>query len=173
VEELTRVTIYSNLPEVELFVNGKSVGKKRAVDHFFRFDIKNEGESKILAVAGECRDEGFIRKADKFNEKYLLREEGAVLNWFDITERDGYLSVKDKLSDITATEEGARIIDSLLRSGTEFNTGSFGESEAMRDMMGGFTFLRLSGMLGAMGIKIEKEQLLKINEELNKIKKKN
>ena len=172
VEDVTRVTVYSNLSEVELFVNGKSAGKKSASDHFFRFDIKNEGESKLTAVAGECRDDGFIRKVDKFNEKYLLKEESAVLNWFDITEIPGHLSVKDRVSDILATEEGAVIIDGLLRSGAPAGTAGIELNDTMRDMMGGFTLLRLSGMLGAMGIKVEKEELLKINKRLNKIKKK-
>ena len=115
---------------------------------------------------------GFIRKVDKFNEKYLLRDEGAVLNWFDITEVSGHLSVKDRLSDIMATEEGAKIVDELLHDGQKGDTGGFELNDTMRDMMGGFTLLRLSGMLGTLGIKIEKEQLLKINGELNKIKKK-
>ena len=38
-------------------------------------------------------------------------------------------------------------------------------------MMGGFTVLRLSGMLGMAGIKLTKEQLLAINEQLNQIQK--
>ena len=32
VEDVTKVTVYSNLPEVELFVNGESIGKKTAED---------------------------------------------------------------------------------------------------------------------------------------------
>ncbi|MBO5655059.1 MAG: glycoside hydrolase family 2 protein, partial [Clostridia bacterium] len=39
VEDVTKVTVYSNLPEVELFVNGESLGKKTADDHFFYFDV--------------------------------------------------------------------------------------------------------------------------------------
>ena len=35
VEDVTKVTVYSNLPEVELIVNGESIGKKTASDHFF------------------------------------------------------------------------------------------------------------------------------------------
>lgn len=171
VEEVTRVTVYSNLPEVELFVNGKSAGKVRAEDHFFRFDIKNVGESKLVAVAGECRDEGFIRRVGKFNEKYLLKEESTVLNWFDITEREGYLSVKDRLSDIAATEEGSRILKEILGSAMAHGAGGFDMNDTMRDMMGGFTLLRLSGMLGALGVKLGREELLSINERLNKIKK--
>ena len=73
VEDVTKVTVYSNLPEVELFVNGESIGKKTAEDHFFYFEVKNEGTSKITAVAGEYRDEGEIRKVDTMNEDYILK----------------------------------------------------------------------------------------------------
>ena len=41
----------------------------------------------------------------------------------------------------------------------------------MMQMMGGFTVLRLTGMLGMMNINLTKEQLLDLNEQLNKIKK--
>ena len=50
VEDVTKVTVYSNLPEVELFVNGESIGKKTAEDHFFYFDVKNVGESTIVDI---------------------------------------------------------------------------------------------------------------------------
>ena len=33
-----------------------------------------------------------IRKVEVFNEEYRLKEKGAVLNWFDITEVEGYYS---------------------------------------------------------------------------------
>ena len=38
-------------------------------------------------------------------------------------------------------------------------------------MMGGFTMLRLTGMLGMAGIKLSKEELLALNEKLNQIEK--
>ena len=41
---------------------------------------------------------------------------------------------------------------------------------SMMSMLGGFTFLRLAGMIGTMGIKFTKEELLDINAKLNKIK---
>ena len=44
-------------------------------------------------------------------------------------------------------------------------------NESMMQMMGGFTFIRLAGMVGAMGINFTKEQLLDINKKLNKIKR--
>jgi hypothetical protein len=49
--------------------------------------------------------------------------------------------------------------------------GGFEMSGPMMDMMGGFTVLRLSGMIGTMGINLTKEDLLDLNAKLNKIKK--
>ena len=39
------------------------------------------------------------------------------------------------------------------------------------DMLGGFTVLRLSGMLGMVNVSFTKEELLKMNKKLNKIRK--
>ena len=174
VEDVTKVTVYSNLPEVELFVNGVSVGKKNASDHFFYFDVKNVGESIITAKAGEFEDSGIIRKVETFNESYRLREKSAILNWFDITEVEGYLSINDKLSDIMATPEGmalfGQLFGAMLPKQGDTVMG-FEMNDSMMQMMGGFTLIRLAGMIGMMGINLTKEQLLGINAQLNKIKK--
>jgi hypothetical protein len=39
-------------------------------------------------------------------------------------------------------------------------------------MMGGFTLLRLTGLMGMAGVNFTKEELLAINKKLNKIKRK-
>ena len=177
VEDVTKVTVYSNLPEVELFVNGVSIGKKTASDHFFYFDVENKGESKIEAVAGEYRDCGMIRKVEVFNEAYRLREKSAILNWFDVTEVEGYLSINDKMSDIMRTPEGMgmfqQMFSAMMPKQGDTMMGGFEMNESMMQMMGGFTLLRLVGMIGMMGINFTKEQLLAINAQLNKIKKPN
>ena len=175
VEDVTKVTVYSNLPEVELFAGGQSLGKKAAADHFFYFDVPNVGQTKLVAVAGDYRDESMIRKVEVFNEDYRLREKGAILNWFDITEVEGHLSINDKMSDIMATLQGKMLLGGLLlkfmpKKGEKM-MGGFEMNEGMMQMMGGFTFLRLAGMIGMMGINLTKEQLLDINAKLNKIKK--
>ena len=175
VENVTRITVYSNLPEVELFANGKSLGKKKSNDHFFYFDVENMGTTVLVAVAGEHRDESVIRKVEVFNEAYRLREKNAILNWFDITEIEGYLSINDKLSDIMATKEGFELMSGMLSALIPKNgdtvAGGFEMNDAMMQMMGGFTLLRLAGMIGTMGVNLTKEQLLDMNSRLNKIKK--
>ena len=188
VEDVTKVTVYSNLPEVELFANGVSLGKKAAEDHFFYFDVPNAGETELLAVAGECRDESMIRKVDQMNPDYILREQGAVLNWFDITEIEGRFSLNDKLGDIMKTFGGklwfAMLFMTLARkmsAGKPKDGGSKNKKKkkaknpemnsGVMNMIGGFTVLRFTGMLGMRNVSFTKEELLKMNAQLNRIRK--
>lgn len=181
VEDVTKVTVYSNLPEVELFVNGKSLGRQSSPEHFFYFQVPNAGESALEAVAGACRDKSYIRKVDAFNEAYRLKEKGAVLNWFDITAPEGYYSLNDKVSDILKAEEGKKLFMDLMRKVAgdkkEKNDGNPAAAAManpkMMDMMGGFTVIRLLNLLGAAGPKVTftKEQMLGLNAQLNQIRK--
>ena len=189
VEDVTKVTVYSNLPEVELFVNGVSVGKKTAPDHFFYFEVKNEGESTIVAKAGEFTDEGKIRKVAEMNMDYVLVETGAVLNWFDIETREGYFSLNDTLGEIMKTLRGKLWFSGLLltfkkkmdankkskKDGEKKGGGGFTIDASMisgfMGMMGSFTVLRLTSMISMANISFTKEELLSMNKKLNKIKK--
>jgi beta-galactosidase len=181
VESETKITVYSNLPLVELFVNGVSVGKKESKDHFFYFTVKNEGESKILAKAGDLTDESVIRKVDKINEDYVLKEKGTILNWFDVEVKKGRYSLNDKISDITASFRGKLWIVkfglslkkkmSMNKNGESKSAGFDVDMKGMAKMIGSFTVLRLTSMMGMMNITFTKEELLKINKKLNKIKK--
>ena len=190
VEEVTKVTVYSNQPEVELFVNGESIGKKTAPDHFFYFDVPNVGESTIVAKAGDLTDEGKIRKVAERNMDYVLKEVGAVLNWFDVVEIEGRFSINDKISDIMASKRGKlwfmgvglkikKKMDAKKKGekAGEKKSGGFdvdlkgGNMGGMMDMLGGFSVLRLSSMMGMMGVTFTKEELLKMHKQLTRIKK--
>ena len=179
VEDVTKVTVYSNQSEVELFANGVSLGKKTAEDHFFRFDVPNVGETKLVAVAGECRDESVIRKVDTFNEAYRLVEKGAILNWFDVTEPEGFLSLNDKMGTVLQTQAGQQLFASMFGKfmggngeGGGMKAMGFELNADMMSMMNGFTVLRLFTLMGGMmDVKLTKEQLLGINAQLNMIPK--
>ena len=185
VEDVTKVTVYSNQPTVELFANGVSLGVKEAADHFFYFDVPNAGETKLVAVSGEWRDESVIRKVAEFNEAYRLREEGAVLNWFDVEMPEGYLSLNDKMGDVLSTVRGKLIFAGLMgkmlggkkgekEGGESGKVMGFDLTADMMTMMNGFTVLRLITLAGGMmDMKFTKEQLLDLNSQLNKIKKPN
>ena len=174
-----KVTVYSNQPTVELFANGKSLGVQNNNGlPFFYFDVPNAGTTKLVAVAGELKDESVIHKVEEFNEAYRLQEKGAILNWFDIEAPEGYLNLNDKMSTIMATLKGKMLLMGLL--GKMMPAGQDGGLKAMgfempgpmMDMLGGFTFLRLLNMAGGMmGFEMSKEELLEMNAKLNKIKR--
>jgi len=186
VEDVTKVTVYSNAPAVELFANGESLGVQESDNHFFYFDVPNAGETVLVAKAGELTDESFIRKVDTFNEAYRLVEKGAILNWFDITEREGYFSLNDKMGDIMATVGGKLWLAGLMltlkkkmdagkKPSEGGKKGGFSidmkSVSGMTQMLGGFTVLRLTSMVGMANVSFTKEELLKINAQLNKIRK--
>ena len=164
-EDITKVTVYSNLPEVELFANDKSIGKQICPDHFFYFDVPISGTVKLKAVAGDCSDTSEIVKVDTPNPAYRMVDKGAVLNWFDITEVDGMLSLNSKARDVIASPKGLSVLKEVFEG--------FGQPN-MLDMLGAissWTLLRLFAMLGVVGIKPTKEELLAMNEKLNQCPK--
>ena len=180
VEDVTKVTVYSNQPAVELLANGVSLGVQQNNGlPFFYFDVPNAGTTQLVAVAGELKDESVIRKVDTFNEAYRLKEKGAILNWFDITEVEGHLSLNDKMSDVLATLQGKLLFMGMMAKmmpkgkdkGEAPKAMGFEINEGMMQMMGGFTVLRLTNMMGMMNIHMTKEQLLDLNAKLNKIKR--
>ena len=188
VEDVTKVTVYSNLPEVELFVNGESIGKKTAEDHFFYFDVANVGESTITAVAGELKDEGTIRKVETRNEDYVLKEKGAVLNWFDVDAPEGRYSINDTIGNIMKCVGGKLwflgFVLKLKKKMDQNKKASKGEGKkdgfsvdlksaggGMMQMLSGFTVLRMTSMLGMVNVSFTKEELLKMNKKLNRVRK--
>ena len=188
VEDVTKVTVYSNQPEVELFANGVSIGKQSKGKYpFFCFEVKNEGETTLTVKAGELEDTATIRKVDKPNEAYIMKEEGEVINWFDITMPDGYFSINDTIGDIMSTFGGKlTMVKILLKIKNAMTSGkekdgkkggglevagfqiSMGMIKNVYGMAKGFTVKRVFSMLGG---KFTKEQILEINTMLNKVKK--
>ena len=186
VEDVTKVTVYSNCNEVELFANGVSVGKQTKGKYpFFYFDVKNEGETTLTVKAGDLEDTAVIRKVDTPNEDYIMKEEGQVINWFEINTPDGYFSINDTIGDIMSTFRGkiamlkfVLMLKNMMggnKDGEEKKGGvmaGFSITPAMLKniygMAKGFTIKRVFSMLGNG---FTKEQILDINAQLNKVKK--
>jgi len=171
VEDVTKVTVYSNQPQVELFANGESLGVKESPEHFFYFEVPNRGETTLTAAAGKCRDESHLRKVETFNESYRMKEKGAILNWFDVTVKEGYFSLNDKLFKILMSDEGKKLLNEFLSGLNQDKDGAKAFDEDLLRSVGGFTVLRLTKLLGTNGPRLTKEQLLDLNEKLNQIKK--
>ena len=188
VEDKVKIKVYSNQDEVELFANGESVGvQKKGEFPFFTFEVKNEGETVLTAKAGNLTDESKIRKVDSFNEDYRMKEEGAVINWFEINTPVGYFSVNDTIGDIMKSFRGklamlkiGAMLLKVLKGDSQpsdepkkkkskgASVMGFKPSKEMLQLGYGFTVKRVISMLGG---KFTKEQILKINAILNKVKK--
>ena len=171
--EKTLVKVYSNQPAVELFVNGRSVGVNDTDDLFFSFEIPNEGVSELKAVAGSCVDTACIRHVEKENPAYIMKDPGIILNWFDIIADDVHFSLNDTIKDIFTSPEAKDAVYELLASAlpdkNDPNPGG------MFNLLKTLTVLRLanaqaSGRFGTKMI-LKKEDLLALNEKLNKIRK--
>ena len=188
-EDVTKVTVYSSCDEIELFANGVSVGKQtKGKFPFFYFDVKNEGETTLTVKAGELEDTATIRKVDTPNEAYIMKEEGQVINWFEINTPDGYFSINDTIGDIMSTFRGKLVMLKFVlmlknmmsggkkgEDGEEKNGGmmaGFQITPAMLKniygMAKGFTIKRTFSMIGNG---FTKEEILGLNASLNKVKK--
>ena len=167
VEDVTKVTVYSNFPAVELFANGESLGVKESVDHFFYFEVPNVGTTHLVAKAGDLTDESVIRKVDQPNPAYTLVEKGAVLNWWDITEIEGYASLNTKLrpiNNVLGLSGTGKLLAPILGPMMAAHPQALGQLDS-------FSVLRLINLItGTLGIEVTKEMLLDLNAELNKIK---
>lgn len=122
--ETTEIRVYSNQPTVELYLNGKTAGKKSA-DKVFVFTVALEnGFNTVVAVAGECKDSMTLEKVEKELAVYVLpevkaRAEGAA-NWFklagDLNMKalmefpEGKYSIKDSMEDIAGCPEAFEIV---------------------------------------------------------------
>ena len=115
-------------------------------------------------------DEILIRKVEEPNPSYIFREEGAILNWNDITEVDGFLSLNSNFGDLWETEEGTRLgVEILTRVPKRPGKPGVKESEEeAKKGVAGFSVMRLIRLSKA---KMTREELLAYNEQLNRIPK--
>lgn len=173
-EDEVMIKVYSNQEEVELYANGVLVGTRKAPDHFFSFTVRNEGETHLVAKSGTCTDESWIRKVEKENESYRLKEKGAILNWFDITSVEGKCCLNDKLGQLLDNPHSKPLMDSFLARlfSSQSEGGMMSLSDGTMQMMRGFSVIRLLSMAGTLlghDAPFSKEDLLDLNAKLNQI----
>lgn len=121
--ERTEIRVYSNLPSVSLFVNGKKVGEQTG-DKVFSFDVSPEnGFNTFVAVVGECKDCTVLERVEKEPSVYKLplsENSGEnVANWFKLTGNldltapmefpEGKYSIRCTFEEIEKSEEALEI----------------------------------------------------------------
>ena len=176
-EDETQVLVYSNLPEVSLYVNGKLFETKQGA-HVFEFKVPlTKKTTKLVVKAGGLEDKSVVKKVKKPYSKYILEGSSKeVANWFDkdgneveMTFNEGYFSIKDKIKDIMANEKGKEVMDKLIEKMLEQIASSGMElPKGAMKMMGSFSIERIAKLIGD---KIPSDVIVEINKTLQQIKK--
>lgn len=172
-----KVKIYTNLDEVTLFNNDVSLGTKKVEDHKVIFDVAlTKGENHIKATSGNYIDETTFIKVDEENEKYHLKDNSDIVNWFDkegnqieFNFKEGYLNIDSPIKDIIATPLGKAIMDLTMKFGLKkMGMGEEGPNDDLLEMMSSMSVRKISKLAGSNVI--TPEILFAINEILNQIK---
>lgn len=123
-EKTTEIKVYSNLPEVTLYVDGKEFDTVQA-DKIFCFQVPIQGLHTITAVSGEYSDFMEIMYTEQPNPSYQAGQ-GEVQNWFDKPEemiREGYYSIFDTVTDIKRSPEAVKVLNKAM----EIAISSYGD----------------------------------------------
>lgn len=123
-ETVTEIKVYSNLPEVTLYVDGNKF-ETLCGDKVFCFRVPIQGTHSVTAVSGEYRDSMEIRHTERPNPSYQAMQ-GEVQNWFDKPEemiREGYYSIFDTVTDIKRSPEARKVLDKAM----EIAISSYGD----------------------------------------------
>ncbi len=168
-EDVTEIKVYSNQPEVTLYVDGKQVASQTG-HVVFKFSVPITGEHTIEARANDCHSVMQIKKVEEPNPNYTMPGRAPVVNWFDQGDDDPTcFSVNDKMADIQADPKAGAIIGQMMAKGAS----SHGDvAEAVKDnpalirMMGRMTLLSMLKQAGTSA-----EQIQQLNRVLQGIKK--
>lgn len=169
-EDVTEIKVYSNQPEVSLYVDGRLAASQTGKT-VFRFRVPITGEHSIEARAGAVCAVMLVRKVDKPNPDYVFQKQGDVVNWFDQDNFDPTCySVSDTLADLRSSPEAGPIIDRMMAQGAA-SRGDVAESvkdnPALQRMMGRMTLISLLKQAG----NIDEESVKQLNRVLQGIKK--
>lgn len=171
IEDEIEIKVYSNLPEVTLFVNQKKMAVKMG-SHIFRFIIQLPDHAAIRAEASGMSDICELTKVQKENPKYSLGNNTSVKNWFDSIEihPDCY-SVNDTMGELSSNAQAGAIVQAMM-SQASASRGDIAEkvknNPNLQRMMQRQTLISL---LHQAGDSVPEEAVKQLNQALQKIKK--
>ncbi len=159
--DTTQIRVYSNQPQVALYMDGNLVEEKTG-EKVFVFDVAlKDGFNSIVAVAGDVKDVMTIEKVEKEPEIYVLpevneRAEG-VANWFKLAGDldlkapmdfpEGKYSIKNTIEELAASPEALEIAASAFKLAMNMKLAP---GEGMWDMMKSMTLEKMGEMAGSM-----------------------
>ena len=136
---------------------------------------------EVLGVDKSASDDdikkAYRQQAKKYHPDLNPGDASAEAKFKEVNEAYEVLSDSDKKA--RYDQFGHAGVDPNFGGGGGGYGGGFGGGfdvdlkggSGLMDMMGGFTVLRLTSMLGMANISFTKEELLKMNKKLNRIKK--
>ena len=111
-EEVTEVKVYSNLPEVSLYRDGRLLESKKG-DKVFTFQVPITGKHSIEARAEGYSSVILVNKVDKPNPAYAMANRQEVNNWFDGELDETCWSVKDNMAAAMADTKAGPILKQI------------------------------------------------------------
>lgn len=169
VEETTEIKVYSNQPEVTLFVDGTAFATVSGKT-IFKFQVPITGTHTITAKADSCEDSITIRRVAEENPDYIFVKRAPVTNWFDTDDLNpDCFSIHDRLADIRENPRAGAIIDQMMSQGASERgdvADAVKDNPALQRMMGRMTLVSLLKQSGA-----DDESIKQLNRVLQDIKK--
>ena len=181
IEENTEIKVYSNVPQVKLYVDDREFGTAVSGHHVFRFQVPIRGIHKIRALAvmdgsehGDISDTIEVAKVSEPNPAYFISAD-KVRNWFDeedISEPEGYFSLRSTMAEISGNPAGKALLDQMMTAMTSRTAGGMGEGVKISEEMQAIVARQpMKKLLVQAGIALESDMAKQLNAALNKIKK--
>ena len=173
---VTEVKVYSNEPEVTLYVDGKKFETQKG-EYVFKFNVSITGEHQIKAVGSNdsITDEITIRKVDEKDPDYIVVG-GSVHNWFtDGIERPGYLSIMDSIGDIARVPEAQAALAPVFEAMKNFmgkrDESNMSEEEKKKAAEGSAAMMMAFPLETALRMSkaMSQEEIVALNKMLNQI----
>lgn len=171
-EDVTEVKVYSNLPEVALYVDGRLQETKQG-DKVFTFRVPITGKHSIEARAGGYSSVILVNRVDTPNPNYAMANRREVTNWFDGGLDESCWSVKDNMA---AAMADAKVGPILKQIGDKAAASRGDVAAAVKDnpalvamMQRAMQRMTIEGMLRQAGTDIE--DIKQLNRVLQGISK--
>ena len=147
----TEIRVYSNCPEVSLYVDGRFVETQQG-EQVFVFHVEITGEHQIEARSGAAADTMTIRKVEQANPAYCFGQKGGVANWFDEEAfRSDRYSIRDSFGVLMSNPKTAAVVGKVMQKMTA-SRGDVAKSasgnENLQKMMAGMSMQSLIKQAG-------------------------
>lgn len=171
-ESETEIKVYSNLPEITLLVDGKTLETK-AGKTVFTFKISISGVHTVEVKSGTYFDTMQIRKVEEPKDSYRFGTSGGVANWFD---EDGFdsacFSIRDTMGALMQNPATAKIVGAVMAK-ARASRGDVAKSASnnanLQKMMASMSLQSLLKQAGENAV--PPDAVKQLNAALQKIKK--